>query len=62
MNQELVLTVKEQSRHNICCPFFPEAQSIKGNIDQLNRHLQFSMVCYDREGPGAMEHIGGHLT
>lgn len=61
MNQELVLTVREQSRHNRWCSFL-ETLNLKRNIDQLNRHLQFSMVCYDREGPGAMEHIGGYLT
>ena len=61
MNQELVLSVREQSRPNRCYPFL-EAQSLKRSRDQLNRHFQFSMVCYDREAPSNMEHIGGYLT
>ena len=44
VNQELVLAVREQSRHNRCCPSFHEAQS-QEEYKPLNRHLQFSMVC-----------------
>lgn len=61
MNQELVLAVREQSRHR-CCPFFHEGQSQEEYRPIKQAFAIQHGVCCDREGRGAMEHIGGHLT